>query len=146
LTVSRQALKGPGQTWRRQLMMQRHVRPVMWVVRCVAVLACGSVGTTGIRAEDWPEHRGKGDLGVWNETGILETFPPGGLSVRWRVPIKSGDTSPVVANGRMFVADFVYTTRPRGTERAMALDEKTGKILWTQEWTADYTGIGQTRG
>ena len=127
-------------------MMQRHVRPVMWIIRCVAVLACGWAGITGIRAEDWPEHRGKGDLGVWNETGILETFPPGGLSVRWRVPIKSGDTSPVVANGRVFVADFVYTTRPFGTERAMALDEKTGKILWIQEWTADYTGIGQTRG
>ena len=29
---------------------------------------------------------------------------------------------------------YVETQRPRGTERALALDEKTGKILWTQEW------------
>ena len=28
-----------------------------------------------IHAEDWPEHRGKGRMGAWNETGILEKFP-----------------------------------------------------------------------
>src|SRR5206468_2159552 len=26
-------------------------------------------------AEDWPEWRGKGRAGVWNETGIADTFP-----------------------------------------------------------------------
>jgi hypothetical protein len=32
-----------------------------------------------LRADDWPEWRGKGRLGVWNETGIVETiFPPPG--------------------------------------------------------------------
>ncbi len=29
----------------------------------------------------------------------------------------------------------------RGTERALALDEVTGRILWTREWEADYAGI-----
>ena len=29
------------------------------------------------------------------------------------------------------------TKRPRGIERALALDEKTGKILWTQEWQVE---------
>jgi outer membrane protein assembly factor BamB len=127
-------------------MMKKGFRPVMRAAGSVAVLACALAGTTGIRAEDWPEHRGKGDLGVWNETGIVDTFPARGLPVRWRTSINGGDTSPVVANGRVFVADFVYTTRPRGTERALALDERTGKILWTREWDADYTGIGFTRG
>jgi outer membrane protein assembly factor BamB len=41
----------------------------------------------------------------------------------------------------VFVLDFVETQRPRGTERALAIDEQTGKILWTQAWTADYRGI-----
>ena len=31
-----------------------------------------------------------------------------------------------------------------GMERALALDEKTGKILWTREWDADYTGTMQS--
>jgi len=40
------------------------------------------------RADDWPEIRGKGRLGVWHESGILEKFPESGLKVLWRTPIK----------------------------------------------------------
>src|SRR2546426_6014261 len=116
-------------------MMEGRVRPTMWVAGCVAVLACGLAGTPGIRAEDWPEHRGKGDLGVWNETGIVETFPPGGLPVRWRVPTKPGEPTPAVANGAGFLADFVSQTAPAGARAAMALAQKTGKALWVQEGT-----------
>jgi outer membrane protein assembly factor BamB len=105
-------------------------------------------GTAGgsVRVEDWPEVGGKGRLNVWRETGILETFPKDGLKVLWRTPIRSGYTGPAVANGRVFLLDWVETKRPRGTERALALDEKTGKILWTQEWTADYRGISWPNG
>jgi outer membrane protein assembly factor BamB len=37
--------------------------------------------------------------------------------------------------------DFTEGRRPRGTERAVALDEKTGTILWTREWPVDYRSI-----
>jgi outer membrane protein assembly factor BamB len=96
---------------------------------------------TAARADDWPEIRGKGRLGVWNETGIVDKFPKGGLKVLWRTPVKAGFSGPAVAGGRVFVMDFTPASGLRGTERAMALDEKTGKILWTQEWPADYAGI-----
>jgi outer membrane protein assembly factor BamB len=96
--------------------------------------------------EDWPEIGGKGRLNVWRETGILDTFPSGGLKVLWRTPIRSGFTGPAVADGRVFVLDWVETQRPKGTERALALDEKTGKILWAYEWTADYRGISWPNG
>jgi outer membrane protein assembly factor BamB len=125
--------------------MLKPIRRVMQGVGLAAVVAC-VLNSVGLRAEDWPRHRGKGDLGVWNETGILETFPRDGLSVRWRTPINAGDTSPAVADGRVFVADFSWTTRPHGIERALALDETNGKILWIRQWEADYTGVGQTRG
>ena len=46
-------------------------------------------------ADDWPEWRGRGRLGVWNETGILEEFPKGGLAVEWRTPIHAGFAGPV---------------------------------------------------
>lgn len=59
----------------------------------------------------------------------------------WRTPIRAGFAGPAVAGGRVFITDYVETQRPRGIERALALDEKTGKILWTQEWPADYRGI-----
>ena len=92
-------------------------------------------------AEDWPEYRGKGRLGVWNETGILERFPDNGLKPEWRVPIRGGWSGPAVSNGRIYALDFVRSSRWQGKERALCLDEKTGKILWTHEWDADYLGL-----
>jgi outer membrane protein assembly factor BamB len=111
-------------------------RNVVWLA---AVLTSAALASPS--AEDWPEIAGRGRLGVWNETGILDKFPEGGLKVRWRTPIRAGYSGPAVADGRVFVLDWVETQRPRGTERALALDEKTGRTLWTREWTADYRGI-----
>jgi outer membrane protein assembly factor BamB len=95
-------------------------------------------------AEDWPEWRGKGRLGVWNETGVLERFPDSGLRVEWRVPIHRGFSGPAVSDGRIYLVDFSAVSRLKGTERALCLDEKTGKVLWTREWDADYVGLMET--
>jgi outer membrane protein assembly factor BamB len=92
-------------------------------------------------AEDWPEWRGKGRVGVWNETGILDSFPQAGLRIQWRTPIHRGFAGPAVANGRVYVADFVPEGRLKGAERLVALDEKTGAVLWTREWPVDYHGL-----
>ena len=100
------------------------------------------VGSAGIAAaEDWPEFRGAGRRGVWLESGILDTFPAEGLKARWRTPVKRGYAGPAVAGGRVFVTDYEPTDGMRGTERALALDEATGEVLWVQEWDADYAGI-----
>ena len=99
------------------------------------------VGGVALDAEDWPEFRGKGRLGIWTETGIIEKFPAGGLPILWRTPVKAGYSGPAVANGRIFLTDYNETARLRGTERALALDEKTGKVLWTQEWPVGYGAL-----
>ena len=87
-----------------------------------------------------PNGAAPGRLGVWNETGIIETFPPAGsrsladthsFRLRW----------PSVAGGRVFLTDSRRTIGNRAIERALAIDEKTGAVLWTQEWPADYTGL-----
>jgi outer membrane protein assembly factor BamB len=112
-------------------------------------------------ADDWPEWRGKGRLGEYKESGILDTFPAGGLKIKWRTPIHAGYTGPAVAGGRVFVTDFRMVkpgegppstaemsmrraTGLVGVERAVAIEETTGKILWTKEWDADYTGTMQS--
>ena len=95
--------------------------------RGAAALAQSGRGAAAARVEDWPEVGGKGRLNVWNETGILETFPADGLKVLWRTPIQAGYTGPAVADGRVFVLDWQDTKLPFGTERALALDEKTGE-------------------
>ena len=113
-------------------------------MRLTMVLACIAfvlVAVGEARADDWPEFRGKGRLGVWHETGLLEKFPAAGLKVLWRTPIKAGYAGPAVADGRGFVTDFESTQGMRGVERALALDEATGRILWTRRWKANYAGI-----
>src|SRR5262245_30987550 len=104
------------------------------------------IGTMAVSAEDWPEFRGKGRLGVWNETGIVEKFPESGLKVLWRTPVKAGFTGAAVANGRVFLTDFSQLQGRRGMERALALDEKTGRILWTREWETTYLGFSYESG
>lgn len=109
-------------------------RTLLWAT----LLATLSSWTT--LADDWPEFRGKGRLGVWNETGLLETFPDDGLPVLWRTPIKGGFTGPAVVNGQVFVTDLRITNQRtmEGFERTIALDERTGVVLWTQEWPVNY--------
>jgi outer membrane protein assembly factor BamB len=92
-------------------------------------------------AGDWPEWRGKGRTGTWNESGILDKFPEKGLTASWRTPIHAGFAGPAVAAGRVFVTDFEPTAGLKGTERALCLDEKTGKIIWTRAWDVNYGKI-----
>jgi outer membrane protein assembly factor BamB len=98
--------------------------------------------TRAIHADDWPQYRGTHADGVWKETDIVQKFPDSGLKTLWRAPLKGGYTGPSVANGRVLITDFAYTQRPRGVERALAFDEKSGRLLWTQEWDVDYRGLG----
>ena len=93
---------------------------------------------------DWPEWRGRGRLGVWTETGILDRFPEKGLPIVWRTPIRSGYAGPAVTGGRVFVADFSTTRGLRGTERILSLDEATGRVLWSHEWEVNYAGMLDT--
>ena len=37
--------------------------------------------------------------------------------------------------------DFTVAKGLQGLERAMALDERTGRVLWTHEWEANYAGL-----
>ncbi len=94
-----------------------------------------------LRGEDWPEWRGKGRLGVWNETGILEKFPESGLTATWRTPVNAGYAGPAVAGGRVFVTDSRRVKANQAIERALALDERTGQVLWTREWQTNYSGL-----
>ena len=96
-------------------------------------------------ADDWPEIRGKGRRGVWQETGIVDAFPAEGLTVRWRTPIDPGWSGPVISDGRVFLMDFTRAERTTDVvERAVCLDEETGRIVWTRSWDADYRTVGAT--
>ena len=86
--------------------------------------------TCAARADDWPQWRGPNRDAVWNETGILQTFPARGLKIRWRAPVGAGHSSPIVAGGRVYVTDSAVE-KPKAWERVHCFDERTGKPLWT---------------
>ena len=65
----------------------------------VLVLAA-TIGLTRLSANDWPQWRGAERLGIWTETGIVETFPEEGLTVTWRQPVHGGFSGPAVAMPR----------------------------------------------
>ena len=123
--------------------MPRLTRTSGWLLAVACIL---SSARTAISAEDWPEWRGTGRRGVWNESGILDRFPAEGPKVAWRAPLHGGFAGPAVAAGRVYVTDFKRAAGKRGTERALCLDEKSGKLLWTQEWDADYQGMSYDTG
>jgi outer membrane protein assembly factor BamB len=119
--------------------------PASAVFALSKLAACGSIAVSLLAAADWPEWRGAGRSGVWTETGIPESFPAEGLRPSWRVPIGAGYSGPAVADGRVFVLD--RQTREgaplNGVERAIAIDESSGRVLWTREWEASYLGLAR---
>jgi outer membrane protein assembly factor BamB len=93
--------------------------------------------SVALRADDWPQWRGPNRDGVCHEIGLAESFPPGGLKVRWRAPVGWGFSSPVVAQGRVYLADS-EVVKPRARERLHCFDETNGKTLWTHVYDVAY--------
>jgi len=91
------------------------------------------------RGEDWPQWRGVNRDAVWNEAGIVEQFPADGLKIRWTAPVGFGYSSPVVAQGRVFVTDALLM-EPVAKERVLCFDEVTGQQLWQYAYDPGYPG------
>lgn len=101
-------------------------------------------------ADDWPQWMGPNRDDVWAETGIIDKFPAGGPKFLWRKPISGGFSGPAVADGKVYVTDYVKTAgddKPaptkrnalEGKERVLCLDARTGEELWIHEYSCDYT-------
>lgn len=101
------------------------------------LFACLSALLTVARGDDWPQWRGSNRDGVWREEGIIETFPAEGLKILWRAPVGLSWSSPVIAEGRVFVTDAELKA-PKAQERVHCFDAKSGKALWTYSYAVSY--------
>lgn len=111
--------------------MQNRVRRRLAWLPALGAFAAMALG------EDWPQWRGPNRDGVWNETGLEKKFPADGLKIRWRAAVGFGWSSPVVAQGRVFLAD-AQLAKPNAKERVLCFDEATGKVLWTLAYDVIY--------
>jgi outer membrane protein assembly factor BamB len=112
---------------------------------CRAVFLAMLFLPTVARGDDWPQWMGSNRDGVWRETGILTKFSADGPKVLWRAKVAGGYAGPAVAEGRVYVQDFVTADDTRklsnpnqqpkieGVERVLCFDAKSGKLLWKHE-------------
>jgi outer membrane protein assembly factor BamB len=101
------------------------------------------------RADDWPQWMGPQRDNVWRETGILDAFPKGGPKVFWRAKVANGYSGPAVADGLVYITDFVSSqdlsddnfngAKFAGKERVLCFDAKTGKEKWKYDYPVIYT-------
>jgi outer membrane protein assembly factor BamB len=87
--------------------------------------------------------------GVWPETGVVEKFGSVGPKKLWSVEVNGGYSGPAVAQGKVFVTDYVKVTgdssndpaskrKLTGKERILALSAKDGSLLWKHEYPCHY--------
>jgi outer membrane protein assembly factor BamB len=96
----------------------RRVGTILSLFICVLILSLPA------SAEDWTRFRGGNGAGTSASTGLPSEFGPGKNEV-WDAEVPFGRSSPVIAGDRIYLSateDGVFVT--------MALDRKTGKILW----------------
>jgi outer membrane protein assembly factor BamB len=118
--------------------------------RCFALLTVILVIGTAARGDDWPQWMGPRRDDVWRESGIIDKFPAEGLNVKWRVPIDGGYSGPAVADGRVYIMDYVATEGDRskpnpgsrdklkGRERVLCFGAADGKPVWHHDYDCAY--------
>lgn len=87
----------------------------------LAVVPCAS-------AADWPQWLGPTRDGVSPEKVAPWTDAP---KVLWRQPVGEGNSSPILANGRLFLHS---KTKDKNEEEVVARDAQTGKEIWRQTY------------
>jgi outer membrane protein assembly factor BamB/precorrin-6B methylase 2 len=117
-----------------RLMSRRVIRLVAVIVPALA-LVLGGVVAWDLYADKgdgrplgfWPQWRGPDRNSVSKETGLLKTWPENGPALAWKVTgLGSGVASVAVAGERIFTLGKV-----EDEERLIALEEATGKKLWS---------------
>lgn len=80
-------------------------------------------------ADDWPQFRGPGGSGRSSEKELSLEWGPG-KNVRWRAALAgTGNSSPIVSRGRVFVT----VAEDKGAKRSLVcIDRETGKTLWSK--------------
>ena len=108
------------------------------------VVATFATSVAGLKANDWTQYRGPNFDGSSSEKLNITTWPSGGVKAVWKAPTRLGFASLAVAKGRVFT---IVMEEVDGVDRevCLALDDKSGKKIWSQLLNiAKYDGGGNS--
>jgi len=86
--------------------------------------------SASLYSQDWPQFRGTGRDSKVSGFSAPSSWPAG-LSQVWKVSVGSGDASPVLVSGRIYLH-----TRQGDHEAVLCLDAATGKEIWKSTYPA----------
>ena len=78
-------------------------------------------------AGDWPQFRGPEGAGIAEGAGLPMRFGED-TNLQWKTSLPPGHSSPVIAGGRIFLTAYEDETL-----LVMALQQRTGEVLWRRE-------------
>lgn len=94
-------------------------------------------------AQQATQWRGEGSKGIYNETGLLKSWPAAGPEVIWRSEgFGEGHSSPAFANGKIYLSGtiggigYIFQLTPDG--------KVSWKVPYGEEWTENYPGSRST--
>ncbi|MGH9967308.1 MAG: PQQ-binding-like beta-propeller repeat protein [Pyrinomonadaceae bacterium] len=95
-------------------------------------LAAITLASVAALAADWPQWRGPNRDGLVSDASLPQTWPKE-LKQEWKVTVGVGHSSPVVANGRIYIF-----ARQAEEEVLLCLNSATGKQIWTSSQPISY--------
>jgi outer membrane protein assembly factor BamB len=119
----------------RRMLGYRTIPHTRIALRSPASAPATQVASPGA-AEDWPAWRGPRGDGISREMGIVDEIPRNGPPQVWAADVGIGYSSPVAANGRV----YLFTLNER-KETLTAFDAPTGRIVWSDESSGNWTGM-----
>jgi hypothetical protein len=123
-----------------------------WRVHHVLSLCVAAALSLPVLAEDWPQFRGPGGLGISQAQGLPVTWSEL-ENVAWKTALPgAGASSPIALGGKLYVTCFSGFGMPAqtGTQADLTLhlvcvDGATGKILWDSKTKPSLPGMEKVR-
>jgi hypothetical protein len=101
----------------------------LWLVPIILVFASAAAAA----AADWPQWRGRDRDGVAHKAPLPAVWPAKPPRSLWKQTVGEGQSSPVVAKGKVFILG-----RQRDEEGCYCMDANTGKMLWQTIYPCTY--------
>ena len=117
-----------------------HRTTILTTAALTLSLACGSLAATPPAGSDWPKWLGPDGDGICQETGLLDKWPTTGPERLWSVQVGKGYSSPVAADGKVFIYTMV------NNKDVLTCLGEDGKEVWKKTYAAAFTGSIPARG